>query len=71
MVASTPRDTVRVGVFVPNTVQLLDLACVDILGTLSYEYLSVLRLVPAAISNLGRSCLVIRPMSSQLTLLHH
>lgn len=71
MVASTPRDTVRVGVFVPNTVQLLDLACVDILGTLSYEYLSVLRLVPAAISNLGRSCLVIRSMSSQLTLLHH
>ncbi|KAK1835631.1 class I glutamine amidotransferase-like protein [Podospora conica] len=55
MTASAPRDTVRVGVFIPQTVQLLDLACVDIIGTMSYEYLSVLRLVPAAMYNLAPS----------------
>lgn len=60
MTVSTPRDTVRVGVFIPNTVQLLDMACVDIFGTLSHEYLSVLRLVPSSISNLGMSYLVVR-----------
>lgn len=60
MTASTPRDTVRIGVFIPGTVQLLDMACVDIFGTLSYEYLSVLRLVPTAISNLGMLYLLVQ-----------
>lgn len=50
----------RIGVFIPGTVQLLDMACVDIFGTLSYEYLSVLRLVPTAISNLGMLYLLVQ-----------
>ncbi|KAH6660042.1 class I glutamine amidotransferase-like protein [Truncatella angustata] len=36
------RKTVRVGVFVPTECQLLDASCVDILGTLSFEYMSLL-----------------------------
>ncbi|KAI0164726.1 class I glutamine amidotransferase-like protein [Xylariaceae sp. FL1272] len=41
------RHTVNVGVFIPADCQLLDAAGVDIFGSLSYEYLSVLdKLVP-------------------------
>ncbi|KAK3335378.1 ThiJ/PfpI family protein [Cercophora scortea] len=34
-----PRKNVRIGVFIPADSQFLDAACVDIFGTMSYEYL--------------------------------
>ncbi|KAI0600806.1 class I glutamine amidotransferase-like protein [Biscogniauxia sp. FL1348] len=34
------RHVVNVGVFIPTQCQLLDAACVDIIGSLSYEYVS-------------------------------
>ncbi|KAI1157166.1 class I glutamine amidotransferase-like protein [Nemania diffusa] len=43
------RRVLRVGVFIPTDCQLLDAAGVDILGSMSYEYLSVLgEMVPKA-----------------------
>ncbi|KAI8632171.1 class I glutamine amidotransferase-like protein [Xylariaceae sp. FL1651] len=51
-VASAPdgRRAIRVGVFIPTECQLLDAAGVDIIGSMSYEYLSVLgKLVPKAV----------------------
>ncbi|TGJ85076.1 hypothetical protein E0Z10_g3689 [Xylaria hypoxylon] len=36
------RRVIRIGVFIPTDCQLLDAASVDIFGSLSYEYLSVL-----------------------------
>ncbi|ETS88031.1 hypothetical protein PFICI_01859 [Pestalotiopsis fici W106-1] len=36
------RKTVRLGVFIPTECQLLDASCVDILASMSYEYLSPL-----------------------------
>lgn len=51
-----PRKTVRIGVYLPSGSQLLDLACVDIFGTISYEYLSNLGdLSPPPIVNLAPS----------------
>ena len=38
---------VRIGVFIPSEAQLLDVATVDVLGTISKEYLSVLPHLPA------------------------
>ncbi|KAF5017750.1 hypothetical protein F66182_10298 [Fusarium sp. NRRL 66182] len=44
----------RIGVFIPLGVQLLDLATVDVLATMSKEYLSLLS-IPAHISELAPS----------------
>ncbi|KAI1640485.1 class I glutamine amidotransferase-like protein [Biscogniauxia mediterranea] len=38
--SSNGRHVVNVGVFIPTQCQLLDAACVDIIGSLSYEYIS-------------------------------
>ncbi|KAI1461635.1 ThiJ/PfpI family protein [Annulohypoxylon moriforme] len=35
------RHTVRIGVFIPTDCQVLDAAAVDIMGSLSYEYMSM------------------------------
>ncbi len=56
MTATDSRKTIRIGVFIPADSQLLDLACIDIFGTMSYEYLSLLGdLSPAPIVNLSPS----------------
>ena len=39
-------DPIRIGVFIPNGAQVLDLACVDVLGCMSHEYLSVMEGLP-------------------------
>lgn len=55
---SSPRPTIRIGVFIPADCQLLDMACVDIFGTSSYEYISVVKdlvSVPSAMLNLAPS----------------
>ncbi|KAK3382924.1 ThiJ/PfpI family protein [Lasiosphaeria ovina] len=50
------RKTVRVGIYLPRDAQVLDLACVDIFGTMSYEYLSPQKdMVPAVLYNLAPS----------------
>ncbi|KAJ2985353.1 hypothetical protein NUW58_g5580 [Xylaria curta] len=36
------RQVIRIGVFIPTECQLLDAAGVDVFGSMSYEYLSVL-----------------------------
>ncbi|KAI0460204.1 hypothetical protein F5B21DRAFT_136343 [Xylaria acuta] len=40
--ATDGRQVIRIGVFIPKDCQLLDAAGVDIFGSMSYEYLSVL-----------------------------
>ncbi|KAK3986694.1 class I glutamine amidotransferase-like protein [Cladorrhinum sp. PSN332] len=50
MTSSLNKKTIHIGVFIPSFVQLLDLACVDIFASGSYEYLSALSpLVPEAV----------------------
>ncbi|KAK7970520.1 ThiJ/PfpI family protein [Apiospora saccharicola] len=45
------KNVFRIGVFIPTECQLLDVACVDIFGTISHEYMSLVAgLVPQAIS---------------------
>lgn len=52
---SSPKP-IRIGVFIPTECQLLDMACVDILGTMSHEYLSLLGdIAPAPIVQLAPS----------------
>ncbi len=53
--AKSGHKKVRIGVFIPNDAQLLDTACVDILGTMSYEYLGPQAVVPNAVSDLAPS----------------
>ncbi|KAM7196153.1 hypothetical protein V8F20_007188 [Naviculisporaceae sp. PSN 640] len=54
--ADDTRHKVRIGVFVPLGCQLLDMACVDILGTMSYEYMSPLEgIIPGPIIKLAPS----------------
>jgi putative intracellular protease/amidase len=56
MTATTPRKTLRIGVFIPTECQLLDMACVDILGTMSHEYLTwVKEFAPGPIVDLAPS----------------
>lgn len=55
MATAEPRKTIRIGVFVPTDCQLLDAACIDILATMSYEYLSLIKMAPAPIVNLAPS----------------
>ncbi len=42
MSAPDTRPVIRLGVFLPSGSQLLDMASVDIFGTMSYEYLAEL-----------------------------
>lgn len=52
----TARKTFRVGVFIPTECQMLDQACIDVMATMSYEYLSLLKdMLPAAIIDLAPS----------------
>ena len=37
------KHTVRVGVFIPAQAQMLDVACVDLLGIMSHEYLEAIK----------------------------
>jgi transcriptional regulator GlxA family with amidase domain len=46
---------VKIGVFVPNEVQLLDLACIDVFSMMSKEYLSLLDLIPSHVAALAPS----------------
>ncbi|KAK4240846.1 hypothetical protein C8A03DRAFT_12843 [Achaetomium macrosporum] len=53
---SSSRETVRIGVFIPFECQLLDMACIDIFGTMSHEYLSLVKdLVPGPMLDLAPS----------------
>ncbi|KAK8138433.1 class I glutamine amidotransferase-like protein [Apiospora sp. TS-2023a] len=50
------KNVVRIGVFIPTECQLLDVACVDIFGTISHEYMSLVAgLVPQAVIDLAPS----------------
>ena len=52
--ATDARKTIRVGVFIPADCQMLDMACVDILGTMSHEYMTQLGdIAPAPIVDLA------------------
>lgn len=56
MAPKDSRKTVRIGVFIPTDCQLLDMACVDVFGTMSYEYISMLGdTAPTPIVNLAPS----------------
>ncbi|KAH6853387.1 class I glutamine amidotransferase-like protein [Chaetomium sp. MPI-CAGE-AT-0009] len=56
MTATDSRPTIRVGVFIPTDCQLLDMASVDILGSMSHEYFTVVGdSVPGPIANLAPS----------------
>lgn len=54
-----PRKTIRIGVFIPVDSQLLDMACVDLLASMSYEYFSLIaqigNQVPPALQALAPS----------------
>ncbi|KAK6864690.1 DJ-1/PfpI family domain-containing protein [Apiospora arundinis] len=50
------RGVVRIGVFIPTECQLLDVACVDIFGTISHEYMTLCAgLIPQAVIDLAPS----------------
>lgn len=50
------RKVVRIGVFVPTECQLLDASCVDILASMSHEYMSLLTdIVPTPFVDLAPS----------------
>ncbi|KAL2165492.1 hypothetical protein VTH06DRAFT_792 [Thermothelomyces fergusii] len=50
------RETIRIGVFIPTECQLMDMACIDIFGSMSHEYFALLGdMVPAPIANLAPS----------------
>jgi hypothetical protein len=56
MSVTDSRSTIRIGVFIPADAQVLDTACVDILGCMSYEYLSLMKdMIPAPILALAPS----------------
>lgn len=50
------QNVVRIGVFIPTECQLLDVACIDIFGTISHEYMSLVAgLVPQAVVDFAPS----------------
>jgi transcriptional regulator GlxA family with amidase domain len=51
--ATSTRKTVRIAVFVPSDVQLLDLACVDIFAVMGHQYLSELEMLPTSLTSLA------------------
>lgn len=50
---------VKIGVFIPNEAQLLDTACVDVLGSMSKKYLSMLPVLPPHVASLAPDVTVI------------
>ncbi len=42
---------VHIGVFIPHGAQTLDVACADVLGVMSREYLSAVPFVPASLAS--------------------
>ncbi|KAI1330128.1 ThiJ/PfpI family protein [Xylariaceae sp. FL0255] len=50
-----PKSKIKLGVFIPGEVQLLDLACVDVLHMMSKEYLSVIPMLPKHIVGIAPS----------------
>ncbi|KAI0136593.1 ThiJ/PfpI family protein [Xylariales sp. AK1849] len=60
MAASTaPRNAIRIGVFIPAECQLLDAACVDVLASMSSEYLSMVSdVLPKPVIDLAPSVTV-------------
>ncbi|KAJ4290713.1 hypothetical protein N0V88_006461 [Collariella sp. IMI 366227] len=68
MTTTSCRKTIRIGVYIPSECQLLDMACVDIFGTMSHEYFSLLGdSAPAPIVNLAPSIKIF----SHLSCTHH
>lgn len=67
MTATSSRKTIRIGVFIPTECQLLDMACVDILATMSHEYMiKVKDFAPGPIIDLAPSVRVFcMPLSVQ------
>jgi transcriptional regulator GlxA family with amidase domain len=54
MSSDPSRPTVRVGVFMPTTTQLLDGACIDIIGSMSWQYLQSFEyLVPKTVRDMA------------------
>ncbi|KAB5536534.1 hypothetical protein GE09DRAFT_1226593 [Coniochaeta sp. 2T2.1] len=51
--APPSRTKVRIGVFIPSEVQLLDLACVDFFAMLSHDYLVPLKMLPQSLTDLA------------------
>ncbi|KAI1180798.1 ThiJ/PfpI family protein [Nemania sp. FL0916] len=49
------KSLVKIGVYIPGTVQLLDLACVDLFHMMSREYLSVLPMLPKHLIDMAPS----------------
>ncbi|KAI0896903.1 ThiJ/PfpI family protein [Annulohypoxylon nitens] len=50
------RHTVRIGVFIPSDCQVLDAASVDIMGSISFEYMSMVSsIIPKAFLDLAPS----------------
>lgn len=50
------REIIRIGVYIPTECQLIDMACIDIFGSLSHEYFTIIGdTVPAPIANLAPS----------------
>lgn len=49
---------IKIGVFIPNEAQTLDVATVDVLGTMSREYLGPLTFLPANVSAMAPSVTV-------------
>lgn len=53
---TTKRPTIRIGVFIPTECQLFDAASVDVFGSLSHEYMTMVSsLMPAAVVDLAPS----------------
>ncbi|KAK4251233.1 hypothetical protein C7999DRAFT_11101 [Corynascus novoguineensis] len=70
MTATDSRETIRIGVFIPAGCQLLDMACVDVLGTMSHEYFAAVGdIVPGPIAKLAPnvkiSCTCIHSLGSE------
>ncbi|KAI1352543.1 ThiJ/PfpI family protein [Xylaria sp. FL0043] len=49
------KSAVKIGVYIPNGSQLLDLACIDVFHMMSKEYLSLLPMLPKHIVDLAPS----------------
>lgn len=59
-----PKPTVRIGVYVPGSTQLLDLACIDVFHMMSKEYLSVIPMLPKHIVDMAPSVQIVYITSS-------
>ncbi|KAJ2990524.1 hypothetical protein NUW58_g2907 [Xylaria curta] len=59
------KSQIKIGVFVPGSAQLLDLACVDVFHMMSKEYLSVIPILPKHIVDLAPSIQIFYIASSK------